>query len=102
MLIFVSFIWGASFILMKKSLTSFSAVQVGSLRIFIAFLILLPFTFRRLKKLKRKHLKSLLIVGFIGNLFPAILFALAQTRVNSSLAAMLNTTFPITALIIGV
>ncbi len=102
MLIFVSFIWGASFILMKKALVSFSPVQVGSLRIFIAFLILLPFIFKRLKKLKKKDIKSLLIVGFIGNFFPAILFALAQTRVNSSLAAMLNTTFPITALIIGV
>ncbi len=101
MLIFVSFIWGASFILMKKSLESFTAMQVGTLRIFFASLFLIPFLFKRLKKFKKKDLKSLLTVGFIGNLFPALLFAKAQTQVSSSLAAMLNTLFPIIALIVG-
>ena len=101
MLIFVSFIWGASFILMKKGLESFSSMQVGTLRIFFASLFLIPFLFKRLKKFKKKDLKSLLIIGFIGNLFPALLFAKAQTQVSSSLAAMLNTLFPIIALIIG-
>ena len=101
MLIFVSFIWGASFILMKKGLESFSPMQVGTLRIFFASLFLIPFLFKRLKKFKKKDLKSLLIIGFIGNLFPALLFAKAQTQVSSSLAAMLNTLFPIIALIIG-
>jgi len=101
MLIFVSFIWGASFILMKRGLESFTPMQVGTLRIFFASLFLIPFLFKRLKKLKKKDLKSLLIIGFIGNLFPALLFAQAQTQVSSSLAAMLNTLFPIVALIIG-
>ncbi len=101
MLIFVSFIWGASFILMKKSLVSFTPLQVGNLRIFFASLFLIPFLFKRLKKLKKKDIKSLLIIGFIGNLFPALLFAQAQTQVSSSLTAMLNTLFPIVALIIG-
>jgi len=101
MLVFVSFIWGASFILMKKGLEVYSPIQVGSFRIFFASLFLLPFLFKRLKKFKKKDLKSLLIVAFIGNFFPALLFAKAQTQVNSSLAAMLNTLFPIIALIIG-
>ncbi len=101
MLILVSFIWGASFILMKRGLESFNELQVGSMRIFFASLFLLPFLFKRLKKLKKRDVKSLLIVGFIGNLFPALLFAKAQTQINSSLAAMLNTIFPITALLVG-
>lgn len=101
MLFFVSFVWGASFILMKKGLEVYSPVQVGSLRILFASLFLLPFLFKRLKKFKKKNLKSLLIIAFIGNFFPALLFAKAQTQVNSSLAAMLNTLFPIIALIVG-
>ena len=101
LLIFVSFVWGASFILMKKGLESFSAMQVGAIRIFIASMVLLPLLIGRLKKFKRKDIKSLLIVGFIGNLIPAFLFAKAQTEVSSSLAGMLNTAFPIVALIIG-
>lgn len=101
LLIFVSFVWGLSFILMKRGLESYNEIQVGSFRIFFASIFLLPFLFKRLKKYKRKDLKYILIIGFIGNLFPAILFAKAQTEVNSSLAGMLNTSFPIIALIIG-
>ncbi len=101
-LVIISIIWSTSFILMKKGLRSFEPVQVGSLRIFFAALFLLPFLFKRLKQFKKKDIKSLLIVGFIGNLFPAILFAKAQTHINSSLAGMLNSLFPIFVLIIGV
>ena len=101
LLIFVSFVWGASFILMKKGLESFTAMQVGAIRIFIASIVLLPLLIGRLKKFNRKHIKSLLIVGFLGNFIPALLFAKAQTNVSSSLAGMLNTSFPIVALIIG-
>lgn len=101
LLLFVSFIWGTSFILMKRGLESFSPMQLGTMRIFFAFLFLLPLFFKRIKKLKKSHIKSLLIISILGNLLPAILFALAQTEVTSSMAGMLNTIFPIIALIIG-
>jgi drug/metabolite transporter (DMT)-like permease len=100
-LIFVAALWGSSFILMKRGLESFSHVQVGAFRMLFAGIILLPLILRKLHRLKKKDLKSLLIVAFIGNFFPSILFALAQTKVDSSLAGMLNSLFPITALIIG-
>ena len=100
-LLFVSFVWGASFILMKKGLESYTPVQVGAMRIFFAFLFLLPFAFNRLKKFRKKQIKSLLIVAFFGNLFPAFLFAFAQTKVDSSMAGMLNAMFPIIAVIVG-
>ena len=101
LLLFVSFVWGASFILMKRGLESYSPLQLGTLRIFFAFLFLLPLFFKRIKKFKKKQIKPLLIVAIIGNFFPAILFALAQTKVSSSMAGMLNTMFPLIALIIG-
>ncbi len=100
-LLLLSFVWGASFILIKRGLESYSEIQVGSIRIFSASLFMLPFLFKRLKRLKRKHLLPLLITGFLGNLLPAMLFAKAQTQVSSSVAGMLNTTFPVIALIIG-
>lgn len=101
-LIVLSVIWGTSFILMKRGLESYSAMQVGSLRIFFSSIFLLPFLFKRLKKFKKKDIKSLLVVGVIGNLLPAYLFATAQTEVSSSLAGMLNSAFPIFALLISV
>lgn len=101
-LLTTSFIWGASFILIKKSLLSFSPYQSGALRISFAFLFFLPIALKKIKHLTKENLKFLLIVGFIGNFFPAILFAYGETIVTSTLASMLNSTTPIFVLIIGV
>ncbi len=101
-LIFLALIWGSSFILMKKSLLTFSFMQVGSMRIFFAFLFFIPFIIKKFKNLNRKNIISILIVGFIGNAIPAVLFAKAQTDVDSSLAGMLNATVPIFVWIIGI
>lgn len=100
-LLFLSFIWGSSFILMKKGLRSFSADQVGALRIFISFLAFLPFGIKYFKKISKKNIFPLFIVGFIGSTIPAFLFAIAQTQVESSLAGVLNSATPLFTLIIG-
>ena len=100
-LIVLSIIWGSSFILMKKGLQSYSDLQVAAFRIFISFLILTPFIYRRLSKINKDNLLPLLIIGFIGNGVPAFLFTKAQTQVDSSLAGMLNALTPIFALLFG-
>ena len=43
----LALIWGTSFILIKKGLEVFDPVQVGSIRIIITFLALLPLVFKR-------------------------------------------------------
>ena len=101
LLIALAFTWGASFILIKKGLESYTYNQVGALRIFIAFVFLIPFIIKNLKKITRKNIKPLIIVAFIGNGIPAFLFAKGQTQVSSSLAGMLNTLVPLFTLIIG-
>ncbi len=101
MLSILALIWGTSFILMKKGLQSFSHSQVAAFRIVISFLLLLPYIVTRLKRVNRKHLKSLLIVGFIGNGIPAFLFTKAQTEVTSSIAGVLNSLTPLFALLVG-
>lgn len=102
LLIFISMIWGTSFILMKKGLNSYSNNQVAALRMFFSFIILLPVIIARLKRLNRKNLPYLIIVGVIGNGIPAFLFTKAQTEISSSLAGMLNSATPIFTLIIAV
>ncbi|MBN1251333.1 MAG: EamA family transporter [Bacteroidales bacterium] len=97
----LALIWGSSFILMKKGLESYSDMQVAAFRIFISFMLLTPFVFQRLKRIKKENIKSLLIVGFIGNGIPAFLFTKAQTQVDSSIAGMLNSLTPLFALLIG-
>ena len=97
----LAFIWGSSFILIKRSLVTFSGVEVGALRLIIASLVLLPVAFKKLSKIDRKHYKYLAIVGIVGNGLPAFLFAIAQTRLNSSLAGMINSLVPIFTLTLG-
>jgi drug/metabolite transporter (DMT)-like permease len=100
-LLFLSFIWGSSFILMKKGLRSYSHDQVAAFRIFISFIAFLPWGLKNLKKVTKENIGSLLIVGFIGSTIPAFLFTKAQTQVDSALAGMLNSATPLFTLIIG-
>ena len=100
-LIFLSLIWGSSFILMKKGLRSYSHDQVAALRIFISFLAFLPFGIKNLKKVTKENIYSLLVVGFVGSTIPAFLFTKAQTNIDSALAGILNSITPLFTLIIG-
>lgn len=76
-------------------------MQVSGIRIFTAFIFLLPLIIRFLPRLTKKDAKNLIFVGFVGNFFPAILFALGQTRVDSNLAGILNAMVPVFVLILG-
>jgi drug/metabolite transporter (DMT)-like permease len=100
-LIVLSLIWGSSFILMKYGLRSFSYGQVAGFRMFIAFISLLPVALYHIRKITRKNFMSLVIVGFIGNAIPAFLFTLAETRIDSSIAGILNSMTPFFTMIIG-
>lgn len=101
LLTILAFIWGTSFILMKKGLQSFTYTQVAAFRIFISFIFLLPFIIKHIRKINKSNLKSFLIVGFVGTAIPAFLFTKAQTQIDSALAGILNSTTPLFALIIG-
>jgi drug/metabolite transporter (DMT)-like permease len=102
LLIILAFIWGTSFILMKKGLESYTNIQVAAFRIFFSFIIFLPIIIKRLKKINRNNIKSLLLVGFLGNMIPAFLFTKAQTQIDSSLAGILNSVTPLFTLVIGI
>jgi drug/metabolite transporter (DMT)-like permease len=98
----LSLIWGTSYILMKKGLQSFSAFQIGSLRILITAAVLLPVALRNLRKLNTSNIWSIIIIGLFGSGIPAFLFPLAQTKIDSSLAGMLNSLSPVFTLVIGI
>jgi drug/metabolite transporter (DMT)-like permease len=98
----LSLIWGTSYILMKKGLQSFSSAQIGSLRILITFICLSPVAFKHIRKLNRSNLLSLFLIGLMGSAIPAFLFPLAETRISSSLAGMLNALSPVFTLLLGI
>lgn len=98
----LSLIWGSSFILIKKGLIGLSAVQVGSFRIIFAALFLLIVGFNSLKKISRRQWKFVAITSLFGTFMPAYLFAIAETQVDSSIVAILNSLTPLNTLILGI
>lgn len=101
LLIVLALIWGTSFILIKQGLKVFAPTQVATLRVSAAFLFLLPVALTKLKGLKPEDYKVLLVSGLLGIFIPAFLFSTAQTRIDSSVAGVLNTLSPICTMIIG-
>jgi drug/metabolite transporter (DMT)-like permease len=101
LLLTLSLIWGTSFILIKQGLKVFSPDILGALRVTAASIFLLPLALPRLKELKPGDHFKLLLSGLMGIFFPAFLFAFAQTKLNSSLAGILNTLSPLWTMIIG-
>lgn len=100
-LLLLVLVWGSSFILMKRGLEHYSAEQLALQRISFACLFLLPFAIRSIKKVNRKKLWYISLVGIIGNGIPAFLFAKAQTGIDSSLAGILNSLTPLFTLMVG-
>jgi drug/metabolite transporter (DMT)-like permease len=102
MLLILGFIWGTSYILMKRGLVVFSAGQVAALRLSVAFVALLPWSIMNFRKLNRHNFNSILIASLMGIGIPAFLFTNAQTQVSSSVAGILNSLTPLFTLLIGV
>ncbi|OJJ18903.1 permease [marine bacterium AO1-C] len=101
-LIALAFVWGSSFILIKKGLVVYQPVQVGALRVISAFVFLVGLVLVRIRKVPRAKWGTLFVSGVAGVLIPAFLFPLAQTRVDSAITGVLNALTPLSALIIGV
>jgi drug/metabolite transporter (DMT)-like permease len=102
LLILLALIWGTSFILMKRGLEVFSAGELGSMRVAAASIFLLPLAVVKLKELYARHYLKLFASGMMGIFFPAFLFALAQTELESSVTGIMNSLTPICTLVIGV
>lgn len=100
-LLLLALIWGSSFILMKRGLETFSNMEVAAYRIFIAFLVLTPFSLINLRFLKSQYFLPLICSGILGNAIPAFLFTKAQTVISSSLSGMLNSMTPLLTLLVG-
>lgn len=100
-LIFLSVIWGSSFILIKYCLGYFSPMQVGALRVLIASVAFFPLALSKWKQINWKLWPFYLVVGFCGSGIPAFLFPLAQSQLSSSIAGILNSLTPIFTLLMG-
>jgi len=101
-LFLLSGIWGSSYILIKKGLVGLSPIQLSCFRIVITSFILVLFGLRHVKNLSRGQWKWLFVTGFFGTFFPTFLFAYSETKIDSSVVAVLNGLTPLFTLFIAV
>lgn len=97
----ISLTWGSSFILVKKSLLAFSPYEIGALRVVISGLLLSYIGLPAIFTIPRKTLFWVVVAGFFGNFLPMFLFPIAQQKVSSSLAGILDALFPMFVLAFG-
>ena len=100
-LIALSLIWGTSFILIKLALVGLTPVQVGALRVLISAFVLFIVGHKSIVGLTKKHWMYITINAVIGTFIPVFLFSFAIDKMDSSLAAILNSFTPFNTLIFG-
>jgi drug/metabolite transporter (DMT)-like permease len=100
-LIILSVIWGTSFILIKKSLVGLTPFQLGALRTLITGFLLLIVGFKNIKSIEKGTWKWITLSGFLGSFFPAFLFAIAETEIDSAVASILNSLVPLNTILMG-
>lgn len=100
-LVALAFIWGSSFILIKKGLIGLDPFQLGSLRIIFCAVFLLIVGFKSLSAIALHQWKYIALTSLFGTFIPAYLFAIAETKVSSSICSILNSLTPLNTLILG-
>lgn len=101
LLALLSLIWGSSFILMKRGLEGLNPFQMGALRIIFCAVFLLIIGFKSLKSIPLGQWKFIALTSLFGTFMPVFLFSYAQTQINSSISAILNSLTPLNTLLIG-
>jgi drug/metabolite transporter (DMT)-like permease len=97
----LALIWGSSFILIKKGLVGLNPFQLGSLRIIFCAVFLLIVGFKSLSAIPMHKWKYVALTSLFGTFVPAYLFAIAETKVSSSICSILNSLTPLSTLILG-
>lgn len=101
-LLLLSLIWGSSFILIKKGLTGFGYFEAATIRLMSAGLVFLPFGIGNFKKIPREKLGFVALTALLGMFLPAYLFCMAQVKVQSAVAAMLNGLTPVLTFVFSI
>jgi drug/metabolite transporter (DMT)-like permease len=98
----IAALWGASFLFIRVAVATLGPVALIEARVLIAGLALLGVV-ALLRQLPAwsKDWKAYLVLGALSAAVPFTLIAAAELRITASLAAILNATTPLFALLIG-
>lgn len=100
----LSAIWGSSFMFIKLGLEGgFSPMTLVSLRLFFGAGIMLVIVRQRGERIPRQArvLGAIALLGLINNVVPFSLITWSEQSIDSSLAAILNSTVPLFAVVLS-
>ena len=100
LLFLLALIWGSSYILIKKSLVVFTALQVGAFRIIFAALFVSLIGFKSVSKIKKEQWKHIFASSGIA-IFTFYLPIIAQKQVSGFILSILNSLLPLYVLFIA-
>lgn len=100
-LLFLSFMWGTSFILMKRSLVVFTPQEISLLRISFAALFFLPTALPHIRLLSYHDMSLLFLVGSVGILLPGFLYTQAQVHIDGAVNGALTSLIPFFTVLVG-
>jgi drug/metabolite transporter (DMT)-like permease len=101
LLAFLGCVWGSSFILMQLGLQGVNAIQLGSLRILFAAGFLFLVGGKEIAKIPLYKWKYIALTSIFGTFVPAFLFAIALSKIDGSVSAILNSLTPLNTLLVG-
>lgn len=101
LLLTIALIWGSSFLWIAVGLDSFHPGVIAFGRMVLGASVL-AFVPAARKPMPRSTWPVLMVVAIAGNAAPAVFFPLAQQRVESSVAGMLNSAGPILVLLLSI
>ena len=101
-LLLLSAIWGASFLLISLTVQSFPPTWVALIRVTFGSAFLWSVLLAKRRTLPpRRLIVWLLLVALFNNAIPFVFFAIGERTVPSSIAAILNATTPIWAVLLS-
>ncbi len=97
----LALVWGSSFILIKKGLNGLDPIELGSVRMISASVVMLLIKGKQVFTIPKTKWKYVVCSALFGIFFPAFLFAYAQTEIDSTISSIINAITPLLTLIIG-
>ena len=99
----LALVWGSGFSLIAVALRGFDPWLLTVVRLALGALVLVPVIYVRGQRLPsdRASWWHLAVAALLGNTAPYLLFAIAQERLASSVAGVINATTPLWALVIA-
>jgi len=100
----LALLWGSSFLLIKLALRGFTPYQIvlGQLAPGAPVLIAFSYVINERLPRGRRVWVHLAVAALLANLAPYLLFAVAERRIDSAVAGMINATTPLFTVVIAV